>query len=182
MKKLFLILGALMLFSAGGALAQDTTSHDAMDMAHDGPLVVHNAWIRATVARAPVAGGFAVIENRGEADDWLVGGSSVIAGEVQVHEMSVTDGVMKMRPLADGLRVPAGESVVLKPGSFHLMFMKLAQQMLAGDSAVVTLNFANAGEMMVTFAVLAMGETLGETLGETMDHSADGMNMDTKSE
>src|SRR6056297_2719052 len=90
-----------------------------------GDLALSASFAFATPPGAPVAGGFVTITNTGAADDRLAGASSDVAGHMEVHEMAMDDGVMRMRELADGLAIPAGETVTLEPGGFHIMFMDL---------------------------------------------------------
>ena len=90
-----------------------------------GNLVLDHAWARATPGGAKVGGGYVTIENNGTAADRLVGGSSPAAGKVEVHEMAMDNDVMKMRPVKDGLPIPAGQTVKLEPGGYHIMLMEL---------------------------------------------------------
>src|SRR5271168_2528305 len=76
-----------------------------------GDLVISQAWSRATPGGAKVAGGYLTIENKGSAPDRLIGGSSEIAGKVEVHEMAVNNGVMTMRPLDKGPTIEPGKTV-----------------------------------------------------------------------
>ena len=147
-----------------------TSVVNAEDFEH-GDLVLQDPYTRTTPPAAPVAGGFLTITNKGEESDTLIGGKVEFAEVVEVHEMPMVDGVMKMRQLEGGLEIPAGESVVLKPGSFHVMFIKLKQQMVEGDSHDVTLEFAKAGEVTVPFAVrdiTAMMEDMKGKMGHGM--------------
>jgi len=108
------------------------------------------AMARATPPHAPVGGGFLTITNGGDEDDRLVAASSPIAGRVEIHEMKMDGDVMRMRPLADGLPIPAGQTVVLKPGGYHLMLMELTDALTEGDSFELSLTFEKAGEVAVT--------------------------------
>jgi periplasmic copper chaperone A len=90
-----------------------------------GDLVITEAWTRATPKGAKIGGGYLTIENKGTAPDRLIGSSADIAGSVQVHEMSMDKGVMKMRPLENGLAIEPGKTVKLTPGGYHLMMMDL---------------------------------------------------------
>jgi len=140
-----LSLGLLAAVPAiGPALAQDYQV---------GPIRIEAPWIRATPAGAQVAGGYMKIENTGKEADRLVGGSTAIAGKFEVHEMSMVGTVMKMRELDKGLEVPAGGSVELKPGSYHLMLMDLKAQAKAGDRIKGTLVFEKAGKVDVEYTV-----------------------------
>ncbi len=116
-------------------------------------LIIKHQTIRATVQTANVAAGYLEITNNGLSEDRLLGGAANFAGKVDVHEMKMTDGVMKMRPLAGGLVIPPGETVILKSGAEHLMFMKLKEPMTEGEMRTVTLNFEKAGSIDVMFPV-----------------------------
>lgn len=124
-----------------------------------GDLVVASPWTRATPGGAKIAGGYLKVTNNGKSPDRLVSATSVGADRVEIHEMSMTDGVMKMRPLADGLTIKPGETVELKPGGFHIMFMDIKQPLKQGDTLKASLKFEKAGTLDVSFNVSAMGAT-----------------------
>ena len=98
-----------------------------------GSLAIETPWTRATPNDAKVAAGYMKIVNSGKIDDHLVGGSTTIAGKVEIHEMSMVDNVMKMRQLPGGLDLKPGQSVELKPGSYHVMFIDLKRQLKPGE-------------------------------------------------
>lgn len=125
----------------------------AADEVHIGHLKISEAWARPTPQAAKVGGGYLVIENSGPNDDRLIAGKTDIAGHVQIHEMSMEGDVMKMRALANGLQIRAKKTVVLKPGSFHLMFMSLKQPLVLGQNFMVQLRFERAGAVAVKFNV-----------------------------
>lgn len=136
--------------------------------AHDfkaGDLHIDHPWSRETPAAARVAGGFLVIHNSGGADR-LVSVSSDISDRSEIHEMAVRDGVMTMRPLADGLEIPAGGTVELAPGGYHLMFIGLTRQPRQGESFTAELVFEKAGTVAVEFTVEAMGGGQGGHAGQ----------------
>ncbi|MFZ1814014.1 MAG: copper chaperone PCu(A)C [Rhizobiaceae bacterium] len=108
---------------------------------------------RATAPGAPVSGGYMTIRNNGAQADRLIGGSSDFAGKIEIHEMTMEGEVMKMREVEGGLEIPAGGEVVLKPGGYHIMFMKLGEQLAEGEVRKVRLVFQKAGEVDVNFAV-----------------------------
>ena len=137
--------------------------------AHDyklGTLDIHHPWSRATLPGARVAAGYLTLRNNGTTADRLVSVSAGIAGTAEIHEMAVTDGVMTMRPLADGLEIPPGGEVKLAPGSYHLMFKELKAPAVEGVKFPGTLTFEKAGTVDVEFAV--------EKPGGGADHSAHG--------
>lgn len=119
-----------------------------------GDLVISGGYAFATLPNSPVAGGFVTIINNGTEDDTLVAAKADIAGMVQVHEMAMDGDVMRMRELADGLPIPAGETVTLKPGGYHIMFMKLNGPLVAGEAVDVTLSFEKAGDVQLTMPVV----------------------------
>ena len=88
-----------------------------------GSLVIEAPWARATPGGAKVAGGYVKITNKGTQSDRLVGGSLAGAREVEVHEMSMSNNVMKMRHLKDGLEIKPGQTVELKPGGYRMQDM-----------------------------------------------------------
>lgn len=126
-----------------------------------GDLTLTAPWARATPGGAKVAGGFVRITNNGKASDKLVGGSADIAGRFEVHEMAVTDGIMKMRPVEGGLEIKPGQTMELKPGSYHVMFMDLKGAFKEGEKVKATLQFEKAGKVDVTFAVQGVGAGAG---------------------
>lgn len=133
-------------------------------IAHDykaGDLHIDHPWMRATPEGAKVAGGYMSIKNAGQSGDRLLGGSVDFAERVEIHEMAMVNDVMTMRPLAKGLELPAGKTIELKPGSYHVMFMGLKSRPLEGQKLKGTLQFERAGSVAVEFAVEAAGKKTG---------------------
>src|SRR5690606_18465483 len=88
-----------------------------------GTVEVDLPWSREVPAEAPVAGGFLTIHNRGSADDRLVTVRTDAAERVEIHETRREGDMVRMRALPDGLPLPAGDTVELRPGGYHLMFI-----------------------------------------------------------
>ena len=123
-----------------------------------GDIEIQHPWSRATPEGAKVAAGYLVIANKGSVPDRLVSATGEIANKTEIHEMAVdASGVMTMRPLPDGLDIPAGGELKLEPGSFHIMFMDLKQGAREGETFKGMLTFEQAGTVNVEFAVEAMG-------------------------
>jgi copper(I)-binding protein len=112
---------------------------------------VQAAWARPTVQGQDAGGGFLRIVGGAQADK-LVSASAGIAGRVELHSMSMEGDVMRMRQV-DGIEVPAGKAVELKPGGLHLMFMDLKSPLKTGASFPLTLRFEKAGEVKVEVKV-----------------------------
>ena len=141
-----------------------------------GDLSIDSPYTRTTPPAAPVAGGFMKITNNGKEADTLIGGKVNFSEVVEIHEMPMIDGVMHMRQLENGLEIPPGESVELKPGGFHVMFIKLQEQMKEGDSHKATLTFAKAGDVDVEFIVKDISATMGQGMQHgKMDGGGTGM-------
>ncbi len=131
-------------------------------LAHDytvGSLKIGHPWARATPKGAPVGGGYLSITNTGSEPDRFIGGSSQISKKFEIHAMSMDHGVMKMRELGDGLEIQPGQTVTLKPGGYHVMFVNLNQPLKQGDKIPATLDFAKAGKVQVEFVVEGIGAT-----------------------
>jgi copper(I)-binding protein len=126
-----------------------------------GDLTVTSPWTRATPGGSKIAGGYLKITNNGTTPDRFVGTKSDVSDRVEIHEMSMSDSVMKMRPLPNGLEIKPGETVELKSGGYHLMFMDLKQPLKPGDTFKATLQFEKAGPLEVNFSVRALGATGG---------------------
>ena len=126
-----------------------------------GALDIGHPWTRATPKGADIAGGYLSITNKGTTPDRLVGGSLSIADRLEIHEMKMQGTVMQMRPLPAGLEIKPGETVELKPGSFHLMFMGLKEPVEVGKRVKGTLVFEKAGTVEVEYAVEPVGQTPG---------------------
>lgn len=143
-----LLAVALVVSSAGASLGAEVKAGD---------LVISQAWARATPGGAKIGGGYLSIENKGSAADRLVAVAGDVAGHIEIHEMAVTDGVMKMRPLEQGLTIEPGKTVTLAPGGYHLMMMDLKQPLKQGDTVPLTLQFEKAGKVAVTLNVEGVG-------------------------
>lgn len=138
-------------------------AHDGVT--HLGAINISLPFTRATLPNAPVGGGFLTIENEGPEADRLVSATSAVAGDTQIHEMAMEGEVMKMRELPDGLEIPAGETVVLAPGGFHIMFMGLKQPFVEGETVPVTLTFEKAGSVEVLLPVEAAAADAPTAMG-----------------
>ena len=139
----------------GLAVAGIVCSAQAADIA-----IVH-PWARATAPGAQVGAGYVTLQNSGAAADKLVSATADVADHVEIHEMSMDGGVMKMRQLPTGLEIPAGKSVELKPGGFHLMLMGLKQPLKSGETIKGVMTFEKAGAVPVELKVEAMGGGAG---------------------
>ena len=126
-----------------------------------GALVIEAPWARATPHGARVGGAYMKITNTGLDADRLIGGTVPLAQDVEVHEMTMTDNIMKMRRLDKGLEIKPGETVELKPGSYHVMLVGLRQALVQGDVVKGTLVFEKAGTVQIEYRVAPLGAKAG---------------------
>jgi copper(I)-binding protein len=124
-----------------------------------GALEIDHPWSRAVPKGATVAAGYLTVTNTGTEPDRLVGGSTPVAGKFEIHEMSMDKGVMRMRPVPAGIEIKPGETIELKPQSFHIMMTGLKQPVEKGKPFKGSLVFEKAGTVEVDFAVEAVGAT-----------------------
>ena len=129
-------LAALLLAAAAAATAQTT---------------VKDAWVRGTVPQQKATGMFAQISSA--QGGRLVSVASPAAGVAEIHEMAMDGSVMKMRALPNGLELPAGKTVELKPGGYHVMLMDLKQPLKAGDVVPLTLVVEGADKKRETITL-----------------------------
>ena len=156
------LLAALLSLSGGAAAAETYTV---------GSIEIANPWARATPKGASVGGAYMTITNKGPEADRLIGISSPIANQLEVHQMVMDKGVMSMRPVQGGLEIKPGQTVELKPQSFHLMLMGLKQPLAKGERVKATLEFAKAGKLDLEYVVESMGaQAPGGAKPAAMDH------------
>jgi hypothetical protein len=154
-RKVFIVAATLATFAVLPAQAEDVIL---------GSLKISAPWARATPKGASVGGGYMKITNTGTATDRLIGGSTGVASHFEVHEMSMDNGVMKMRPVTGGLEIKPGQTVELKPGGYHVMLMGLKEQLVQGQHFKATLEFAKAGKVDVDFAIEGVGAQSGSAM------------------
>jgi periplasmic copper chaperone A len=162
MRRVWVVFAAapLMGLFAAAAVAQATD------------VQITSAWARATPGGAQTAAAYVSLE--APAGDKLTGASTPAAQKAEIHEMSMDNGVMKMRPV-DGVDLPPGEKVMLKPGGYHIMLTGLAKPLVEGESFPLTLDFAKAGARQVTVSVqkvgaMGPGEASGGNMNMPMHH------------
>jgi copper(I)-binding protein len=151
MTRFSFIAATLATFVAVPAQAEDITV---------GSLKISAPWIRATPKGAPVGGGYMTITNSGNVSERLIGGTSDASNRFEIHEMRMEGGVMKMRPVA-GLEIKPGQTVELKPGGYHLMFVGPKEPFERGQHVKATLHFEKAGNVAVDFIVEGIGAQTG---------------------
>jgi copper(I)-binding protein len=133
------------------ALAFSTVAIPSLAAAKPPAVQVSDAWCRAA-PKGALAGGCYLTLAAG-ADDRLVAVETPAAARAEIHTMSMDGGVMRMRKLADGLALPAGKPVALKPGAEHLMLIGPKIALTPGAKVALTLRFKSAAPVIVTAPV-----------------------------
>ena len=129
-------------------------------------VTIKDPWVRATVSQQKATGAFMQITSTQDAR--LVEARSPVAGVVEVHEMTMEKDVMRMRAIP-ALDLPAGKTVELKPGGYHVMLMDLKQQMKEGDTVPLTLVVEGKDKKRSTVEVKAAIKPLAAAPAK-MDH------------
>jgi len=129
-----------------------TASALLLSLAAQAQVKVDDAWVRATVPTQKATGAFMQLTSAKAAK--VVAASSPVAAVVEIHEMKMDDGVMKMRAV-DALPLPAGQAVALKPGSFHVMLMGLKSPIKVGEMVPLTLTVEGDDKQRSTVEIKA---------------------------
>ena len=143
---LFLRRRASAIALAGFGFLAVATAHAATGAA---PFNILDAWVRVPPAGGHTGAAYMKIKNTGGQEDRLTGGSTPVAKTVQVHEMTMTNGVMDMHEVVGGLVLPAHGTVTLAPGGYHIMLIDLTRPIKTGDDVPLTLHFAKAGDITI---------------------------------
>ena len=143
----------LACLGAGSSLAQQAT--------------VSKAWVRGAVAGQNATGAF--MEITASADSTLIGVASPVAKSVEIHEMTIDGGVMKMRAVKS-VPLPAGKPVEFKPGGYHVMLIGLVKPLNAGDSVPIELTLQAKDHKRSTLNVAAEVRALGAATEEHQHH------------
>lgn len=122
-----------------------------------GSIHISQPWSQATPKGAATGVGYMTLTNKGTVSDKVSCVSDDASAQCQIHSMTMDGGVMKMRPVEGGLEIKPGESVNLKPGGNHMMFVSLKHPLEQGQMIKVTLQFEHAGTIDIDCPVLAMG-------------------------
>lgn len=130
-------------------------------------VAVRDAWARPTIGASHEGVVYLTVTDHGAADR-LLGASTPVAGQATLHETRAQGGVMRMRDVA-ALPVPAGGTLVLRPGGDHVMLTDMRRHLAAGDTFPLTLRFAKAGAVTTTVTVRPLGAG-GAMPGMEMGH------------
>lgn len=147
MRLLTPVLAIAALSVAGCGRPAENLSNQAQPTS--GGLEVRGQWVRESSAAVPVSAAYGRIRNSGSGAVRLIGGDTPLAGRVEIHTVVTENGVTRMRPLPDGLAIPAGGEVELRPGGDHIMLMDLKRPIRNGEQVPLTLRFDRAPALTI---------------------------------
>ncbi len=136
----FMRMSLFAFFAALVGMAQPVVASEIMF----GPLQ-----FRATVGSMSSSAAYVSIMNHGKMADRLLDATSNLARKTELHQMEMDNGVMKMRPVEGGIDLPAGKTIHLAPGGYHVMLIGLNAPLTADSIFEITLVFQNAGEKTI---------------------------------
>ncbi len=122
-----------------------------------GSMHISQPWARATPKGADDGAGYMTITNKGTTPDRVSCVSDDVSKQCQIHSMTMEGGVMRMRPVEGGLEIKPGQTVTLKPGSYHMMFVDLKHPLVQGQTVEAELKFDHAGAVKVEYPIAAIG-------------------------
>ena len=146
---LMVVLGACGAPSGPSIQAEEVWARPAM-AATEGDMTGEGMGMAGT------GGVFMLLKNEGKEADRLIGGQTDVAKVVEIHETVMSGDVMQMQMLANGLEIPAGGEVLLKPGSYHVMLIGLERDLKVGDTFTLDLQFEKSGTMTFEVTVREM--------------------------
>lgn len=142
------------MLAVASALVSPAAAADGYDV---GSIHISQPWSRATPKGAPSGAGYMTLINNGAVPDKVSCVADDASAQCQIHSMTMEGGVMRMRPVEGGLEIKPGETVSLKPGGNHMMFLSLKHPLEQGATVKATLKFEHAGSIDVEYPVLAIG-------------------------
>lgn len=139
------------------SFALPLAGHAAAADYHIGSLQITQPWARATPKGSDNGAAYMTVTNTGKAPETLSCVSSDASAKCQIHEMTMDNGVMKMREVEGGLSVKPGETVTFKPGSYHVMLVDLKAPLVQGKTVEATFKADPGATAKVEFPIAAIG-------------------------
>jgi len=158
-------IGLRLIGPAFAAAMLGTGLSAAAEPVRSGALEIETAWSRASLPGAKAGVAYVTIRNTGEEADRLVGAATPAAMHAELHTHIIEDGIARMREVEDGIPLPAGETVMLKPQGLHVMLMGLKAPLAEGGAFDLTLTFETAPSVTIAVAVGGPG-----SMGHHMNH------------
>jgi periplasmic copper chaperone A len=122
----------------------------------EGDITVTHPWTRPTPPGVKMGVGYMAISNNGDTEVTFTGGKTPKAKAVSIHQSSMKNNMVTMKPVRDGLAIPAGETVLLEPSGYHLMLEGLTGAIARGENIPMTLTFEGAGPVEIELHTMDM--------------------------
>jgi periplasmic copper chaperone A len=166
-------IGAIAAVLAIWPISGMVAAQDAKPAAKQQPanVTIVSPWARATPGGAKVGAAFLEIQANPGLEDKLVSAASGIAATVELHDHVREGAVMRMRKV-DGIPIPAGKSVTLKPGGLHIMLIDLKEPLVEGGTIELTLTFEKSGAVGVKVPVQKVGAMGNAGSGSGSEHGS----------
>lgn len=154
-RRVTLLLSAPLVLALALGACSASSSSSSSSPSGGGSLTVTDAWARTSMSMDTAGAAYLTITNGTGQGDALIGVSTAAASSPEIHETTATgSGMMGMHPV-DRIAIPAGQTVKLEPGGYHIMLIGLTGELKAGAKIELTLKFERAGEVKVTAEVRA---------------------------
>ena len=137
-------------------LTQSQSATHTAEHAHGSVLEASDAYIRTMPPGRTVTAGFLSITNSGSQDCKILSAESPLSDRLEFHDHLHSDGMMRMRPVAGGLQINAGETLVFQPGGLHIMLFNLQQPLVAGESTPLQLNTDQCGTLQINAEIRSL--------------------------
>lgn len=118
-------------------------------------ITVSKPWARASAGMANAGAAFMMLNNAAHSEDVLVSAKADVSKRVELHSHTMVDGIMKMRQVKGGIKVPANGTAMLKPGNYHVMMMGLHAPLKEGLTFPMTLSFQSGAEVLIDVHVMS---------------------------
>ena len=118
-----------------------------------GQLTIDHPYLILPMPGMKSASGYLIIKNKGNKSDFLYEIETLFSEKVELHEMSMDGNIMKMKKINDGIEIPPGKEVILKPGGLHIMFKNLNKNLVVGKKEKAILKFKKTGKIIVNFEI-----------------------------
>ena len=118
-----------------------------------GQLTIDHPYLILPMPGMKSASGYLIIKNKGNKSDVLYEIETLFSEKIELHEMSMEGNIMKMKKINDGIEIPPGKEVILKPGGLHIMFKNLNKNLVVGEKEKAILKFKKTGKIIVNFEI-----------------------------
>ncbi len=125
-------------------------------------LRIESPMVRETLPGQTAGSAYLVIHNESDVVRRLLGAATPVAREIQIHDMSLRDGIMRMRQVTEGVAIPAHGKLAFVAGGLHLMLVGLHAPLSVGGDVPLTLRFDRGGELTIPMRIVSIDDTTSQ--------------------